>query len=461
MSPITLVATIAVRAHGQVWKQAEPDPVTDCSTQSKPTLTTNLHARKSIKQTGKGQVTGLLQANNRGPATGILKQKEPEPITNFVLRRTTVEPVADFLEQKGRERFPDLGKQRTPPFGHGAADHLVPPVPEGGASVHRVRDGLKTVAAAAASSQLQWRLPSKVDVRENALWKTSKPLLTGALSGMFATAFTQPTDTVKFRLQVAAASGKSVSPFTIVSEAVENEGALVFYKGLSAGLMRQFIYTGGRFGLFDILVERSQDPEFDSVPGFAKKSLCAITAGGLAAAAGNPADLSLVRMQADALLPVDQRRNYRNGPHAIATIAKTEGASGLFRGASLTSTWGMAATFGSLAFNAQTKEVLQEAGAPAPVQVIGGCLIAGVASAFFSLPIDFVKTHVLMMTPNPATGEMPYKGPLDCAAKQLTAGGILRFWAGFPTYYFRIAPQVAIALFMQDKINAMWNALGI
>merc|ERR1712187_189844 len=71
------------------------------------------------------------------------------------------------------------------------------------------------------------------------------------------------------------------------------------------------IYTGGRFGLFDTLMERSQDPMFDAVPGFAKKSLCAITAGGLAAAAGNPADLSLIRMQADSLLPAAQRRNYR------------------------------------------------------------------------------------------------------------------------------------------------------
>merc|ERR1712056_50316 len=153
----------------------------------------------------------------------------------------------------------------------------------------------------------------------------------------------------------------------VASQTVRNEGALVFYKGLSAGLMRQAIYTGGRFGLFDVLMERSKDPIFDSVPGFAKKSFCAITAGGLAAAAGNPADLSLIRMQADSLLPVEQRRNYRGVVHAMAMIARTEGVRGLFKGASLTSTLAMGSTFGTLAFNAQAKEILQDAGAPGPV----------------------------------------------------------------------------------------------
>jgi len=316
-----------------------------------------------------------------------------------------------------------------------------------------------TRVAAAASSQLH--VPSAADVRDNAMWKACKPLVTGALAGMTATTCTQPLDTLKVRVQVAAAAGRNASPFAIASSTIRNEGALVFYKGLSAGLMRQVIYTGGRFGLFDSLMERSQDPMFASVPGFAKKSFCAITAGGLAAAAGNPADLSLIRMQADSLLPVAQRRNYRGVGHAMATIARTEGVRGLFKGASLTSTRAMGSTFGTLAFNAQAKEILQDAGAPGPVPVIGGSLIAGFASAFFSLPFDFVKTQVQKMKPDPVTGEMPYKGPMDCFAKQLKAGGILRLWAGFPTYYAKMAPQVGIALIMQDQIKGLWKSMGI
>lgn len=35
-----------------------------------------------------------------------------------------------------------------------------------------------------------------------------------------------------------------------------------------------------------------------------------LAAGGLAAIFGTPADVSLIRMQADATMPVEQRRNY-------------------------------------------------------------------------------------------------------------------------------------------------------
>merc|ERR1712137_892598 len=220
-----------------------------------------------------------------------------------------------------------------------------------------LRDRSARMGAATLS---QVRVPSAADVRDNRVWMACKPLVTGALAGMTATTCTQPLDTLKVRVQVAAASGKSVSPFTVASQTVRNEGALVFYKGLSAGLMRQVIYTGGRFGLFDTLIERSRDPMFDSVPGFAKKSICAITAGGVAAAAANPADLSLIRMQTDSLLPAAQRRNYRNVVHAMATIARTEGVGGLFKGASLTSTRAMGSTFGTLAFNAQAKEICRK-----------------------------------------------------------------------------------------------------
>merc|ERR1712036_213342 len=102
-----------------------------------------------------------------------------------------------------------------------------------------------------------------------------------------------------------------------------------------------------------------------------------------------------------------------------------------------TSTRAMGSTFGTLAFNAQAKEMLQEAGAPGAVPVIGGSLIAGFASAFFSLPFDYVKTQVQKMKPDPVTGELPFKGPLDCALQQVKAGGITRLWTGFPTYYLR------------------------
>lgn len=233
------------------------------------------------------------------------------------------------------------------------------------------------------------------------------------------------------------------------------------YNGLSAGLTRQVVYTGARLGLFDIFTDMSKDPKYDAVPGFLKKSVCALGAGGIAAVAGNPADLALIRMQSDSLLPLEERRNYRGVGHALTSIASTEGPAGLFKGALPTATRAMALNFGMLAFNAQAKESLKSAGAPEPVQVVGASAIAGFFASFFSLPFDFVKTQVQKMKPDPVTGELPFKGPIDCAMKQVQKGGITRLWAGFPTYYFRIAPHAMITLMAQDKIKGIWANMGM
>jgi solute carrier family 25 oxoglutarate transporter 11 len=266
---------------------------------------------------------------------------------------------------------------------------------------------------------------------------------------------------VKVRVQLAAAGGGTTSPVAIASEMIKNEGFMAMYAGLGAGLTRQVVYTGARLGLFDIFTEKAKDKAYDGVPKFAKTSVCALSAGGLAAIAGTPADLALIRMQSDSMLPVAERRNYSGVVGALSSIATTEGVGGLFKGWLPTCTRAMALNFGMLAFNAQGKDMLKAAGAPETVQVFGASAIAGFFASFFSLPFDFVKTQIQKMKPDPVTGEMPFSGALDCAAKQVKMGGITRLWAGFPTFYVRIAPHAMITLLAQDQLKRVWKSLGM
>jgi len=297
--------------------------------------------------------------------------------------------------------------------------------------------------------------------QDNPVWKAAKPFVTGSLSGMMATCCIQPMDMIKVRVQLAAAEGGATSPFSIASTMIKEEGFLAMYAGLGAGLTRQVVYTGARLGLFDIFTAKSKDPAYDNINGFAKRSVCALSAGGIAAVMGCPADLALIRMQSDSMLPAAERRNYRGVFHALGSIASADGPTGLFKGWLPTATRAMALNFGMLAFNAQAKEMLKDGGAPAPVQVFGASAIAGFFASFFSLPFDFVKTQIQKMKPDPVTGEMPFKGPIDCAMKQVKMGGITRLWAGFPTYYFRIAPHAMITLIAQDKVKSLWGTIGL
>merc|ERR1712048_570805 len=282
----------------------------------------------------------------------------------------------------------------------------------------------------------------------------------GALAGCGATCCIQPIDMVKVRIQLLAGTADAAGPITIASNMMKNEGLGAFYTGLTAGLTRQVVYTGARLGLFDKFTVMLQKEKGEKL-SFARNAAAALGAGGIAALFGNPADLAPIRMQADSMLPAAEREGYSNVFTALGLIAKKEGAMGWMAGCGPTATRAMALNFGMLAFNASGKDLLQSLGVTGAPQVFGASAIAGFFASFFSLPFDFVKTMLQKQKPDPTTGELKYKGSLDCAMKIMAEGGPLRFYAGFPTFYVRIAPHAMITLIAQDAIKKSWTTVGL
>eukprot|EP00928_Gymnodinium_smaydae_P020841 TRINITY_DN1805_c0_g3_i1.p1 TRINITY_DN1805_c0_g3~~TRINITY_DN1805_c0_g3_i1.p1 ORF type:complete len:298 (+),score=79.83 TRINITY_DN1805_c0_g3_i1:73-966(+) len=294
---------------------------------------------------------------------------------------------------------------------------------------------------------------------DNAVWKACKPFATGSLAGMFATCCIQPIDMVKVRIQLLAGTAEAAGPVTIAGNMLKNEGFASFYTGLSAGLTRQVVYTGARLGLFDKFTAALKTP--GQPLSFGENALAALSAGGLAALAGNPADLALIRMQADSMLPAAERAGYTGVFTTMGKIVQSDGVGGLMAGCAPTATRAMALNFGMLAFNASSKEWLKSAGVTGAPQVFGASAIAGFFASFFSLPFDFVKTQMQKQKPDPVTGELPFKSSMDCAMKIMAEGGPLRFYAGFPTFYIRIAPHAMITLIAQDAIKKGWSTVGL
>lgn len=74
---------------------------------------------------------------------------------------------------------------------------------------------------------------------------------------------------------------------------------LDLYTGLSAGLLRQAVYTTARLGFFDTFMGmlKKRAEEKGQQIGFKERAVAGLSAGGLAAMLGNPADLALIRMQ--------------------------------------------------------------------------------------------------------------------------------------------------------------------
>ncbi|KAL8861927.1 MAG: hypothetical protein Q9178_001797 [Gyalolechia marmorata] len=276
--------------------------------------------------------------------------------------------------------------------------------------------------------------------------RTALPFINGGLAGMTATTVIQPIDMIKVRLQLAGEGAKNSarpSPLTVTRDIIAQGKVADLYTGLSAGLLRQAVYTTARLGFFDTFMNmlKVRAETSGSQIGFKERAAAGLAAGGLAAMVGNPADLALIRMQSDGLKPLAQRANYTSVVHALSSIAKAEGVTALWSGAYPTVVRAMALNFGQLAFFSEAKTQLKSKTQLSPqTQTMAASAIAGFFASFFSLPFDFVKTRLQKQQKAP-DGSLPYKGMADCFRKVTKDEGILRFYRGFGTYYVRIAPH--------------------
>jgi solute carrier family 25 oxoglutarate transporter 11 len=138
-----------------------------------------------------------------------------------------------------------------------------------------------------------------------------KIFLFGGLSCQFATLFTNPIDVVKTRMQLAgelsgappSSSSKRPGLLSVARLLAASEGPRAFYRGLTASILREALYSSTRMGLYEPFKELF-------APGVQASDLSLhvrILAGGFAGAFGalvsNPTDLVRVRMQVSYPLP--------------------------------------------------------------------------------------------------------------------------------------------------------------
>jgi len=293
-------------------------------------------------------------------------------------------------------------------------------------------------APAAVQKVRENPVAAKNDFLHSPFMRAALPFINGGAAGMVATSCIQPVDMVKVRLQLAGEgikTGPKPTPLSITREIIASGRVMDLYTGLSAGLLRQAVYTTARLGFFDTFMKALtvRAEEKNQKIGFKERATAGLTAGGLAAMVGNPADLALIRMQSDGLKPAAQRANYRGVGDTLTSIVRNEGVARLWAGASPTVVRAMALNFGQLAFFSEAKSQLKETSMGPRAQTLTASAVAGFFASFFSLPFDFMKTRLQRQTRAP-DGTLPYKGMFDCFQKVVREEGPLRFYRGFATY---------------------------
>ncbi|KAG4211905.1 hypothetical protein ERO13_A02G131001v2, partial [Gossypium hirsutum] len=170
-----------------------------------------------------------------------------------------------------------------------------------------------------------------------------------------------------------------------------------------------------------------------------------VNSRGIGAAVGNPADVAMVRMQADGRLPLSQRRNYTSVVDALARMTKQEGVTSLWRGSSMTVNRAMLVTASQLASYDQIKETILAKGwmKDGICTHVVASFSAGFVAAVVSNPVDVIKTRVMNM--KVVLGQRPrYTGALDCAMKTVKAEGPMALYKGFIPTISRQGPFTVV-----------------
>ncbi|KAL3845137.1 hypothetical protein ACJIZ3_002540 [Penstemon smallii] len=246
-----------------------------------------------------------------------------------------------------------------------------------------------------------------------------------------------------------------VGPVAVALRIIQQDGAAALFSGISATVLRQTLYSTTRMGLYDILKNKWTDPNTNNMP-LTRKIGAGLIAGGIGAAVGNPADVAMVRMQADGRLPIDQRRNYKSVVDAISQMTKSEGVTSLWRGSSLTVNRAMLVTASQLASYDQFKEMIMEK--DLMKDGLGTHVTASFAAGFVASvvtnPVDVIKTRVMNMKVE-AGAAPPYKGALDCAMKTVKAEGPMALYKGFIPTISRQGPFTIVLFVTLEQVRKL------
>lgn len=285
-----------------------------------------------------------------------------------------------------------------------------------------------------------------------------RPYIAGGSGAIFSSVCIHPIDLVKVRLQLASSTvSGNASGLAIARSVVRNEGVRGLFSGLSAAVMRQAVYGTAKIGLHDSFSQSLKKMNNGQPIPFYQKTLSAMTAGVLASIVGNPFDLALVRMEADGCAPVNQRRGYKNAIQAVYRIGKEEGVKTLWRGSIPMMCRAVAMNVGMLATYDQCKEMLQPYVGSGVANNMWSSALTSFVCSFTALPFDMMKTKLMNMHVDAATGQLPYRNIWDCAVKTVKRGGLVSLWRGYWTFYARTAPHAMITLLAKDAFTSLYN----
>ncbi|XP_052584645.1 solute carrier family 25 member 48 isoform X2 [Peromyscus californicus insignis] len=287
----------------------------------------------------------------------------------------------------------------------------------------------------------------------------------GWIGGAASVIVGYPLDIVKTRLQAGVGYGNT---FNCIRMVYKRESVFGFFKGMSFPLASIAVYNSVVFGVFsntERFLSRHRYGEPEAGPGRSLSDLllASMVAGVVSVGLGGPVDLIKIRLQMQTqpfreanhglktrAVALGEQAAYHGPIHCIATIVRTEGLAGLYRGASamlLRDIPGYCLYFIPYVFLSEwiTPEACTGP-SPHAVWLAGG--IAGAISWGTATPMDVVKSRLQ------ADGVYlnRYSGVLDCISQSYRQEGLKVFFRGLTVNAVRGFPMSA-AMFLGYELS--------
>lgn len=281
------------------------------------------------------------------------------------------------------------------------------------------------------------------------------------LAAMGAQCVTHPLDLVKTRMQIGCTAGNRGS-FTCLKWVILNEGVLGLYKGITAGLLRQATYVTTRICSYTTMAETYRI-EKQEEPSFYIRLAMAAFSGTLGGIVGTPADVVLIRMEADGHAPKAKRRNYKNVANGIVRIYREEGFARLYVGGVPTmiraaiSNSVLLITYPYFKTHIRQRWNLDNGF----LSQFSASMLSSYILTICSMPHDMAKTRLQNMRYN--NGVPEYSGTIDVWKKVIREKGALGLYKGFNSYISRMGPYTVMVLVFLEQLNTLYfqHILGV
>jgi dicarboxylate transporter 10 len=210
-----------------------------------------------------------------------------------------------------------------------------------------------------------------------------------------------------------------------------------------------------RFGVYEDLKGRFTSNT--SQPSFPTLVAMASVSGFIGGVVGNPGDVLNVRMQHDAALPPEKRRNYKHVFDGLIRMTREEGLASLWRGVWPNSSRAVLMTVGQLAsYDGFKRALLNHTSLQDNIYThFSASILAGFVATTIASPVDVIKTRVMSSADK--------RGIVHLVTDIFRAEGIRWMFKGWVPSFIRIGPHTILTfLFLEEqkKMYRKWQGLA-